>query len=548
MRGSEEERCVLGVVHVKDDSSSESPVPSLEVHLDACVKVARGKFGPDVEIIVYVNKKISVGEDSSLKDLPVSLQTESFTVLSSSPRLTSRTCYEGGVVLSSPATGCSLCITPFTLDTPQEEHIKTDSHQRNYLFSMYKRDRDQLLTTPHSLGLDLSIATSDPDVRIIEDGVVEIITKPGEVKNFKIVLKNNLPTTGQPELDEKSSLVVEDVGPLQPDSHIDLTDEHQLCEKEETKIRLKPGKKYKISVKFTPAEIGQSKVPVMVAFYHEFNSPMLEDRHRLSRMALELLFKVQTDDITSMMPAAPYVHKEVSTLWRVRETIKGLPLTKHDSQDALEQRLPLAPSYVSERRKKVIASRLEKVPNYKEDQVEYKKCKDLMRSGLSQENYSLYWQFLLDCERFQEEKDIRVFDMVNKVFKIDRMSGLFVLEVPGLAENRPSVLKGDRLYAKEHGPTSRPVEYEGIVHVVNEQTVHLGFSTKFTERVRAGMTWDIRFSFSPFTYDNMHRAVKLASSLNKFLFPSAAFIPHNQGKNSRSCSSEIFLLYSIICR
>ena len=50
------------------------------------------------------------------------------------------------------------------------------------------------------------------------------------------------------------------------------------------------------------------------------------------------------------------------------------------------------------------------------------------------------------------------------------------LQVPGLAENRPSVLRGDRIYAYEHG--IRQCRYEGIVHKVQLLNVKLGFDMK----------------------------------------------------------------------
>ena len=87
------------------------------------------------------------------------------------------------------------------------------------------------------------------------------------------------------------------------------------------------------------------------------------------------------------------------------------------------------------------------------------------------------------------------------------------------------MLKGDKIFAKEHKDLSGRVEYEGVVHIVSGTCLHLGFSNKLVERVRAGSTWDIRFSFSPFTYDIMHRAVQLSSHFPKLLFPSASYIP-----------------------
>lgn len=46
-------------------------------------------------------------------------------------------------------------------------------------------------------------------------------------------------------------------------------------------------------------------------------------------------------------------------------------------------------------------------------------------------------------------------------------------KVPGLAENRPSVLRGDRLFAYESGVMT--TRYEGIVHVVELEDVKIGF-------------------------------------------------------------------------
>ena len=47
-------------------------------------------------------------------------------------------------------------------------------------------------------------------------------------------------------------------------------------------------------------------------------------------------------------------------------------------------------------------------------------------------------------------------------------------QVPGLAENRPSVLRGDKIYAYEPSVLQR--RYEGIVHKVQMLDVKLGFN------------------------------------------------------------------------
>ena len=55
----------------------------------------------------------------------------------------------------------------------------------------------------------------------------------------------------------------------------------------DTKIRLKPGKKYKVTIKFTGEDIGQVKVPIMAAFYHETKSVKKGEGHVLSRAVLQ---------------------------------------------------------------------------------------------------------------------------------------------------------------------------------------------------------------------------------------------------------------------
>lgn len=52
--------------------------------------------------------------------------------------------------------------------------------------------------------------------------------------------------------------------------------------------------------------------------------------------------------------------------------------------------------------------------------------------------------------------------------------------IPGLAEKRPSVLKGDIVYAWIPGTTD--YEYEGFVHAVEQQHVLLMFCKDFHDR------------------------------------------------------------------
>ncbi|XP_009886770.1 PREDICTED: LOW QUALITY PROTEIN: putative helicase MOV-10 [Charadrius vociferus] len=71
-------------------------------------------------------------------------------------------------------------------------------------------------------------------------------------------------------------------------------------------------------------------------------------------------------------------------------------------------------------------------------------------------------------------------------------------QVPGVAENRPSVLKGDHLFAhlsseRGHSPL---VQYKGYVHGVELEKVRLGFSSKLQKKFVNNLKFDVTFTFN----------------------------------------------------
>ena len=122
------------------------------------------------------------------------------------------------------------------------------------------------------------------------------------------------------------------------------------------------------------------------------------------------------------------------------------------------------------------------------------------------------------------------------------------LEVPGLAENRPSVLKGDKIYAQVYtGNSSKtePVEYEGYVHQIEDSAIIVGFSKRLRDKFVANMQFNIRFTFNRFPNRNMHRASEFIShnpEFTSFVFPQLANGAQNelnQESNVRFFDSKI---------
>ncbi|NXL30886.1 SDE3 helicase, partial [Glaucidium brasilianum] len=148
----------------------------------------------------------------------------------------------------------------------------------------------------------------------------------------------------------------------------------------------------------------------------------------------------------------------------------------------------------------------------------------LLEAPLQPENYQQKFQLLLHLEEIQMEVDIRRYDMQDVTMVQER--ALLVLDVPGVAESRPSVLKGDHLFVHLSSERDRSplVQYKGYVHGVELEKVKLGFSSKLQKKFVNNLKFDVTFTFNRLPLQVQHRAAALAMQrgLSGLLFPSAS--------------------------
>ncbi|XP_072308203.1 putative helicase mov-10-B.1 [Eucyclogobius newberryi] len=152
--------------------------------------------------------------------------------------------------------------------------------------------------------------------------------------------------------------------------------------------------------------------------------------------------------------------------------------------------------------------------------------KNLLDSSLEMKNYDRCFDLLLHLEEIQMEVDIRKYDMRNEVMTLDQSNKkLLVLQVPGVAENRPSVLRGDCLRVSKAEDTESPITlYAGYVHRVELDRVKLGFSKRLLQTFINNMKFNVEFTINRFPLKMQHRAVQLAvtNGLGDVLFPTKA--------------------------
>uniref|UniRef100_A0A8C1G458 RNA helicase n=1 Tax=Cyprinus carpio TaxID=7962 RepID=A0A8C1G458_CYPCA len=159
---------------------------------------------------------------------------------------------------------------------------------------------------------------------------------------------------------------------------------------------------------------------------------------------------------------------------------------------------------------------------------------------LCMKNYKERFHLLLHLEEIQMEVDIKKYDLYGKTMTLDKSNKkLLILKVPGVAENRPSVLRGDKLNVCLSEDRSQPITvYEGYVHSVELDRVKLGFSKKLLQKFVNNMKFNVEFNINRFPIRLQHRAVELACQhgLGDVLFPSDKGTGHTALPHLRSAS------------
>ncbi|XP_024282321.1 putative helicase mov-10-B.1 isoform X1 [Oncorhynchus tshawytscha] len=152
--------------------------------------------------------------------------------------------------------------------------------------------------------------------------------------------------------------------------------------------------------------------------------------------------------------------------------------------------------------------------------------RNLLKCPLKMRNYHHRFHLLLHLEEIQMEVDIKKYDLHHQTMTQDRDNRrLLVLQVPGVAENRPSVLRGDCLKVAKSEDKVQPITvYTGYVHRVELERVKLGFSKRLVQSFISNTRFDVEFTINRFPLKLQHRAVDLAEKhqMDEVLFPSGS--------------------------
>ncbi|KAJ8688713.1 hypothetical protein PTI98_013472 [Pleurotus ostreatus] len=145
--------------------------------------------------------------------------------------------------------------------------------------------------------------------------------------------------------------------------------------------------------------------------------------------------------------------------------------------------------------------------------------KSFLPQSFNSESYGRHFKHLLWTEEFQSERDMEIYDMQGVKMNFYRPN--YYLEVPGLAEKRPSVLVGDIILVQACG-APRGHWFSGGVHFVRKLEVGLRFNPAF--HWHKDQLYNVRFKYNRYPLRRQHQAMESAFSPERLLFPASSHL------------------------
>uniref|UniRef100_A0A4W4DYM7 RNA helicase n=1 Tax=Electrophorus electricus TaxID=8005 RepID=A0A4W4DYM7_ELEEL len=288
-------------------------------------------------------------------------------------------------------------------------------------------------------------------------------------------------------------------------------------------LRLDPGDKYEVSMMFRSAHVGVYQVTVAFEFKTTVR-PCCQPFHIVRIIEAES----RTQLAQELGPVKPFKPNRLSSCQTENFSVDEGEAPESLAKQSLEYEVPLGhyccPPYIKD------------LSQFLRNHLLYSfLVRSLLEAPLAFSNYAERFHLLLHLEESQMLVDIKAYDKEDVTMKQDKLNKkLLVLQVPGVSENRPSVLRGDHLLVTKSKDVhlQNITKYKGYVHRVELDQLKLGFSSKFLASFIDKMKFRVEFTVNRVPLRLQHRAVQLAvqHQLEDVLFPvgSKATIPGSQ--------------------
>ncbi|PCH44785.1 RNA helicase [Wolfiporia cocos MD-104 SS10] len=212
------------------------------------------------------------------------------------------------------------------------------------------------------------------------------------------------------------------------------------------------------------------------------------------------------DEYNSLAPKAPYVPRKRTDRTAETNVVPGIP---PPASNAVPYVVKLPHANIPTR---ISAALMQGSVTRQADQIRASVLPPIVNNG----THGRFYSVLLWVEEFRMEHDLEMYDITNAPLR--KYGRYYYLEVPGLAEKRPSVLVGDRIFVQRSGENNGRW-YEGHVHVVRKVEVGLCFHDSFSTEFNANRGYDVRFKLNRIPLRRQHQALGTVFDPDRILFP-----------------------------
>ncbi|GAA0156850.1 RNA helicase [Lithospermum erythrorhizon] len=163
-----------------------------------------------------------------------------------------------------------------------------------------------------------------------------------------------------------------------------------------------------------------------------------------------------------------------------------------------------------------------KIPEHIRTLIGNKQIPDAVMDELTEKNYVDFFKSLMFMEEMKWEEDMRDYDMESVSMRSKRQ--FLTLEIPGLAERRPSIVCGDFVIARLGADRGNAAGYQGYIYRVEAEEVFLKFDEKFHMSHNTNNVYNIQFTYNRVVVRRVYEAIEAAGRLGtELIFPSMSF-------------------------
>ncbi|XP_051965391.1 putative helicase mov-10-B.1 isoform X2 [Xyrauchen texanus] len=340
----------------------------------------------------------------------------------------------------------------------------------------------------------------------MEDGKIQIFVDSAKVYDLKLFVQN----TGQEAVYFTYYTALHWLQCFTLEDSKNVTRNNPLC--------LEPCGWYEVTIRFKLDNVGVYSAALAFEFQENIQ-PATRPYH-----IVRFIEAVHRSELAALLgPKEPFKPLRLETYEPLRcSVVEGYP-PEEPSRNLLKFVVPLEtyprPSYISE-----LAEALNFNRSSSTLRVLLQELRSLLESDLDIRNYTKRFDLLLYLEEDQMLLDIKRYNKKDVSMVRDHENKrLLALEVPGVSENRPSLLRGDHLLLTKSKEVylSTVTKYKGYVHRVEQDQVKLGFSNKLLDNFIDNMKFHLEFTVNRLPIKLQHQAVQLVvkHNLGAVLFP-----------------------------